>query len=173
MLFRSAPLPEPGGGRAWWRIDGGDSPVHVWADELPSGFRPNPEVGAARQAIQTLLRDARQRYAPDVIAIVGFSQGAMLALDVAIAAEPAVDRVAALSGVLIADSLPALRRGQAKPPSVFVSHGRKDGALPFAGGASAEKVLGAHGYPVRFVPFDGGHEIPATIVAELGRFLFG
>jgi phospholipase/carboxylesterase len=172
FLVPAAPLSEPNGGRAWWRLDGGSRPAPAWKDDVSPEHLPNPQVSAARQAIQALLRDARQRYAPDTIAIAGFSQGAMLALDVAIAAEPPVARVAALSGVVLADSLPALHRGQPSPPAVFVSHGRKDPVLPFAGGASIETVLGAHGYRVTFAPFDGGHEIPAAVVAELGRFLF-
>jgi phospholipase/carboxylesterase len=173
FLVPAGPLLEPGGGRAWWRLDGNARPAHAWKDEVLPDHHPNPQVTAARQAVQSLLRDAEQRYAPDSIAIAGFSQGAMLALDVAIAAEPAVARVAALSGVVLADSLPALHRGQASPPAVFVSHGRQDPVLPFAGGASIETVLGPHGYRVTFAPFDGRHEIPAAVVAQLGRFLFG
>jgi phospholipase/carboxylesterase len=173
FLVPAAPLAEPGGGRAWWRLDGPARPVHAHTDELPKDHRPNPEVSAARQAIQALLRDARERYAPDAIAIAGFSQGAMLALDVAIAADPPVTRAAALSGVVLADSLPALQRKQAIPPSIFVAHGSRDPVLPYAGGASIEKLLSAHGYPVSFFPFEGGHEIPPAVVTRLGQFLFG
>jgi len=172
FLVPAAPLAEPGGGRAWWRLDGNDRPAHVWKDELPPDYRPNAAVAAARRAIQALLRDARQRYAPDSIALVGFSQGAMLALDVALAADPPVERVAVLSGVLIADALPALHAQKPALPAVFVSHGRSDPVLPYAGGASIETVLAPYGYPVTFVPFEGGHQIPPTVVAQLRTFLF-
>jgi phospholipase/carboxylesterase len=171
FLVPAAPLPEPGGGRAWWRREGPERPAPTWKDELPLDHRPSPQLAAARQAIQTLLRGARERYAPDSISVIGFSQGAMLALDVALAADPAVQRVAALSGVLLADSLPALHVKKAASPAVFVSHGRTDPVLPFAGGASIESVLTPHGYRVTFFPFDGGHEIPAAVVEQLGRFL--
>ena len=40
--------------------------------------------------------------------MAGFSQGAMLSLDVALASRPPVDLVAMLSGVMLADTLPAL-----------------------------------------------------------------
>jgi phospholipase/carboxylesterase len=172
FLVPAAPLAEPGGGRAWWRLDGADRPAHVWKDELPPDFRPNAGVAAARQAVQAVLRDARQRYAPDSIALVGFSQGAMLALDVALAADPPVDRVAVLSGVLLADALPALHVKKPALPAVFVSHGRSDPVLPFAGGASIETVLAPYGYQVKFVPFEGGHQIPRTVVEQLRAFLF-
>lgn len=172
FLVPAALLPEPGGRRAWWHSAGATRPPVAWKDELAPDFRARPDIAAARQAVQALLRDAQRRYAPDSIAVAGFSQGAMLALDIALSADPPITRVAALSGVVLADSLPALRRGQPAPPAVFVSHGRKDVVLPFEGGASVQKVLAPHGYRVRFVPFDGGHEIPASVVAELGRFLF-
>ena len=172
FLVAAAPLAEPGGGRAWWRLEPSERPAHAGSDQLPPNYQFNRQVAAARQLVQALLRDAMQRYAPDAIAIAGFSQGAMLALDVALAADPPVQRVAVLSGVLLADSLPALQLRRAAPAAVFVSHGRQDPVLPFAEGASIETVLRPHGYPVTFFPFDGGHEIPSAVVARLRAFLF-
>lgn len=171
FLVPAAPLAEPNGGRAWWRIDGASRPAHAYSDELPAGYSVNPQLLAARRAVQALLRDAQQRYAPDAIALAGFSQGAMLALDVALAADPPVTRVAALSGTLLVDSLPSLRARPAKLPAVFVAHGRSDAVLPFAAGSAIPQVLSAHGYGVTFLPFDGGHQIPPGVVSELRTFL--
>jgi phospholipase/carboxylesterase len=171
FLVPAAPLPEPGGGRAWWRIDTNDRPAQVRSDELPRDYQPHRQVAASRQAVQALLRDARQRWAPDAIALVGFSQGAMLALDLALAADPPVTHVAVLSGSLLADSLPALHVKKPALPDVFVAHGRGDQMLPFAAGASIESVLAPHGYHVTFFPFDGGHQIPTAVVVQLRQFL--
>ncbi|HVZ34510.1 MAG TPA: hypothetical protein VG963_18905, partial [Polyangiaceae bacterium] len=158
FLIPAAPIPEPNGGRAWWSIDHPERPAPVSSDALPPHYPPHPQLEAARHAIQALLRDAKRRYAPDAIAIAGFSQGAMLALDVALAADPPVDRVAVLSGALLADSLPALHVDRRQRPAVFVSHGRADPRLPFASGESIERILAPRGYAVTFFPFDGGHE---------------
>jgi phospholipase/carboxylesterase len=171
FLVPAAPLPEPNGGRAWWRIDGGVRPAHAYRDEVPQGYRPNEQLLAARRAVQALLRDAQQRYAPDAIALAGFSQGAMLALDVALAADPPVARVAVLSGTLLVDSLPALHAQKPPLPAVFVSHGRSDPMLPFAAATAISTVLSPHGYGVKFFPFDGGHQIPPAVVSELRTFL--
>ena len=173
FLVPAAPLPEPGDGRAWWQIDRGTRPAHVWKDELPPQFRANAQVTEARLAVQALLREARERYAPDSVALVGFSQGAQLALDVALAGDPRVDRVAVLSGALIADSLPALRAATPPLPAVFVSHGRTDLVLPFQGAKSFQALLAERGYAVTFFPFAGGHAIPGDVVAALGQFLSG
>jgi len=126
---------------------------------------------AARAAIQGLLRTIEASFAPTSLAIGGFSQGAMLALDVALAGEPPVAKVAVLSGVLLADSLPALHAGRARP-AVFAAHGRQDGILAFEGGERAQAMLRAHGLPVTWSPFSGGHEIPEAIVEQLRGFLF-
>jgi phospholipase/carboxylesterase len=175
FLVPAAPLPQGLGGRAWWRINEPARPPLAASDELPEGHQPNPQVTASRRAVQALLRDAKQRYAPESIALAGFSQGAMLSLDVAIAADPPVDKVAVLSGALLADSLPALRAQPANAPRplVLVSHGRSDPVLPFRGAQSIATVLEPRGYRVTWVPFDGGHEISPLVVAKLREFLFG
>jgi predicted esterase len=82
VFVPAAPLTEPGGGRAWWHLDPGDRPAWAWDDTEPEGYEPHRLVTAARTAVQGLLDTARARYAPDTMVMAGFSQGAMLALDV-------------------------------------------------------------------------------------------
>jgi phospholipase/carboxylesterase len=170
FFFPAGPLPERGGGRAWWHLDGPDRPAHAWDDQLRTE-PPHPQLLAVRGAIQRILRTIQVRHRPDTLVIGGFSQGAMLALDVALAAAPAVDKVAMLSGVLLADSLPALRAPGPRP-AAFISHGRQDGILSFEGGDRCRQILAAHQVAVTWRPFDGGHEIPPEIVEELRAFLF-
>jgi phospholipase/carboxylesterase len=171
FVVPAAPMPEIGGGRAWWHLDRGDRPAHALDDQPPSRS-VHADLLAARNAVQTVLKTVRQLYAPDTLCVVGFSQGAMLALDVALDASPPVDRVAALSGVLLVDSVPGLRAARATRPAVFVSHGRGDPRLPFRSGERAKDLLERHGFKVAFHPFDGGHEIPPEVVSELRTFLF-
>ncbi len=170
FLVPVGPLPEARGGRAWWHLD--QRPAQAVSDEPPPGHQPHRDVSAARAAVQALLRDARQRYAPESVALVGFSQGAMLALDVAIAGDPEVDRVAVLSGALLVDSLSALRAPKARRAAVFVAHGLRDPMLPFRGAERIKAILEPHGHPVTWLPFDGAHEIPDAVVAALREFVF-
>jgi phospholipase/carboxylesterase len=167
----AAPLPELGGGRAWWHLDAADRPAHAWNDQETAGHQPHQQVLAVRGAVQQLLRDIQSRHRPDRLVLGGFSQGAMLSLDVALAAAPPVDRVFALSGVLLADSLPGLKAPRPVKPPVFISHGRQDPMLSYTGGSKAKELLERHGYHVEFHPFDGGHEIPPAVVAALRAFL--
>ena len=38
----AAPLPEMGGGRAWWHLDPNTRPPHADTDQVPAGFRGTP-----------------------------------------------------------------------------------------------------------------------------------
>jgi phospholipase/carboxylesterase len=168
----AGPLPEMGGGRAWWHLDPSDRPLHAWDDQEVAGHQPHHQVLAARAAIQQVLRTIQSRQKPERLILGGFSQGAMLSLDVALAAEPPVDRVAALSGVLLADSLPGLKAARPVKPPVFISHGRQDQMLSYRGGEKAKELLERHGFSVTFHPFPGGHEIPMDVVSALRKFFF-
>jgi phospholipase/carboxylesterase len=168
----AAPLPEIGGGRAWWHLDPHSRPPHAASDRVAPEFRPSPPVAAARTAVQGLIATVVDRYAPETVALLGFSQGAMLSIDVALAGTPAVARVVAMSGVLLVDSVPALIASHAVKPRFLLSHGRQDPVVPFASGTRGKELLEAHGFPVTWRPFDGGHEIPPPVLAEAERFLF-
>jgi phospholipase/carboxylesterase len=106
------------------------------------------------------------------VALVGFSQGAMLAIDVALAGAPGVDLVVAMSGVLLTDSVSALTAPHPRKPRFLLSHGRRDPVVSFSSSERAKDLLEKHGFSVTWRPFDGGHEIPPPVLAEVNRFLF-
>jgi phospholipase/carboxylesterase len=145
----------PSGGSAWWQLD--KRPTYDAEQELV--VEP-ADLLRARRAVLGVLATLRERYAPDALFVAGFSQGAMLALDVALQPMARVERVAVLSGALPRDSGRALARRRKQRPLVFVSHGRQDRVLRFAGAEHLVQRLEAADYAVRFRPFDGGHEIP-------------
>jgi predicted esterase len=97
----------------------------------------------------------------------------MLALDVALACEPRVDRVAVLSGALLLDSLPAVQHGCGRSRRVLVMHGRVDPIVPFQNAERAVAILEQRGVKVDFRPFDGRHEIPRSARSALGELAFG
>ena len=173
MVFvPAAPLNE-GSGRAWWHLDAGARAHYARADALPPDFQPLAAITSAREAVQALLRRIHERLAPSLVTVAGFSQGAMLALDVGLRCEPRVDRVAVLSGSLLLDSLPAVHEGCGRGRRVLMTHGRVDPILPFENAERAVAILGQHGIKTDFRPFDGRHEIPGSVRAALGDFAFG
>ena len=166
-IVPAAPIELPNGGRAWWPMRGRPS---YSADQVL--LVPSQKLEPARAAVQGLLSTINERFAPESLFLVGFSQGAMLALDVALIASSSVARVAVLSGALLDDAATRLNEPRRVPPSVFVSHGRQDHVLAFEGAEHLVEAMKARDFSVTFRPFDGGHEIPATTVQELKAFLF-
>ena len=170
FYFPEAPLAERGGGRAWWHLDEYRAALN-FEEEPPPGRPPHPPVLAARQAVQALLRQIKERQRPDRVVLGGFSQGAMLSLDVALTASPAVDAVVALSGLLLPDSLAALRSAETPRFPVFLSHGQHDAVLPFGAGQRAHTLLAGQGHQVTWQPFPGEHEIPPPVLRGAAAFL--
>jgi phospholipase/carboxylesterase len=103
----------------------------------------------------------------------GFSQGAMLAFDIALRSERPLAALVQLSGARIArrfwDPLLEARAGT----RAFISHGRSDPDLAFSATESFQHDLRAAHWLVDFCPFDGGHEVPLVALRALKRFLRG
>jgi phospholipase/carboxylesterase len=173
FVLPAAPLAMGNGGRAWWAIDAADRPPYVTDSGASSNASSSPALDAARSAVQRVLARTIELFAPDTLSIAGFSQGAMLSLDVALVAPPAVARIGLLSGALLVDAAERLQRFGDARPAVFVAHGREDRRLPFSGAERTKAALEERGFSVTWRPFSGGHEIPDNVVRELGAFLFG
>ena len=104
------------------------------------------------------------------LALVGFSQGTMTALHVAMRRAPQIACVVGFSGSLIApDELS--REIAARPPTCLI-HGNADDVVPFASLARAEAALKTHGVPIQAHerPFLG-HSIDMDGIRIAGEFL--
>jgi phospholipase/carboxylesterase len=180
FYFPAAPLSLGGFGwgdsRAWWMIDlptvarlqqGDLRALREFRKQEPEG------MAAARNVFKKLVLDvAAQLDLPmKKVALGGFSQGAMLATDVALRLEEAPGGLAILSGtLLLEDQWRAKAKARAGLP-VFQAHGRQDPLLGFFAAEWLRDLLVDSGLAVEFHPFDGGHGIPPEIVAKLAAFL--
>jgi phospholipase/carboxylesterase len=162
----------PVGGRAWWRLD--LSAYRARAEALPDLSRARPEglVRSAR-AIRTLMEEVEDRLGSQrgQMVLGGFSQGAMISADIAFRTDEPLHALILLSGTFVDEAswtqaMPA-RRGL----PVFIAHGRQDDVLRFDTAARLAEAMRRAGLQVTWVPFDGGHEIPASVVTELNHFL--
>lgn len=172
VYLPTAAIPHPKGGAMWWEFAPGDWP-RPWSDDPSVDAWPGPsrQLPRAREAVLELVAQIRRAHRPDAVALAGHSQGAMLALDVALAAEPPVDRVAAASGTLLLDSVPAVTRERSARPRVLLAHGREDRLVPFDAALRAKALLEQSGFDVTLAPWDGGHRIASEVVPTLRRFL--
>ena len=154
------------GGRGWWPLELGVADAGT-ADLAHS--RP-PGLTAASAAVTRLLRGWAWSSRGDVV-LGGFSQGAMVAGDVAFRSTARLSALVLLSGTPVDEA--SWRRGYAAREGmpVFIAHGRGDAVLPFSGSERIQRELASTGLRVTWVPFDGGHEIPAEVVIALNQFL--
>lgn len=156
------------GSRAWWMIDfeAIERAMHE------GGFRARlrnerPEgLVEAREQLMTLVTEVQDETGLPTarIALGGFSQGAMLTLDVATQLAESPAALFQWSGTLMNEEEwrgLAPRRAGLK---VIQSHGRQDPLLPYDWAESLRDMLVECGLEVEFMPFDGPHTIPASAI---------
>jgi len=172
FMFPVAPLPldqGPFDGRAWWMLDLEQIArgVERDIDTVPDG------LAAARERVLAMLDDLdRNEGLPrDRVFLGGFSQGAMLACDTALRSPHAFAGLIILSGSIIARPEWEARWPARKGLPVFQSHGTDDPILPHDVAIQLKDSLLAHGLPVTWHEFRGGHEIPFPVLEQLGLFL--
>lgn len=94
------------------------------------------------------------------IVLGGFSQGAMLATDLTLHMDEAPGALVAFSGTLLCETEWRRLAPGRKGLKVLQSHGRHDPLLAFPAAERLRDLLRSGGAELRFVPFDGQHEIP-------------
>jgi phospholipase/carboxylesterase len=165
FVIPDAPLEAEPRGRCWWPSDSEERALRGGPIDL---FALDPPGRA--EACASLGRLCRE-FAGDIpLALVGFSQGGMLAMDFVLHGGRA-DALALLSSsrIAYADWLPRLGALAGKP--VLVAHGHEDIELPFAAGLALRDAAAAGGADTEWLAFEGGHVIPLVVWRALRRFL--
>lgn len=165
FVIPDAPLAAEPRGRCWWPSDDEERAQRGGPIDL---FALDPVGRAEGRAALDALCGAFARDVP--LALAGFSQGGMLAMDYVLHGGRA-DVLALLSSSRIAysDWLPRLGALAGKP--VLVAHGHDDMELPFAAGLALRDAAIAGGAKTEWLAFEGGHVIPLVVWRALRRFL--
>ncbi|CAN5397161.1 esterase [soil metagenome] len=105
------------------------------------------------------------------IVLGGFSQGAMIALEVALKAPQSPAGVTLFSSTLVNE--PLLRQLLPKHQGLrfFQSHGQNDAMLPFELAERLDMLLNEAGMNGMLYAFRGGHEIPMAVLREWSSWL--
>lgn len=177
FVFPEGPLgvtiPE-GPRRAWWLID---RPLRRrlrdGALDALTRHRP-PGMAAARARTSALLRAVERELGapPERTVIAGFSQGAMLACDLALRAERPYAALGVLSGTLLSEQDWTPRMARHRDMPVFVSHGRGDPFLPYP---MAERLVDRFtdaGHPVRWYGHGAGHVMTPGTAEAFSAFVY-
>jgi phospholipase/carboxylesterase len=165
LVFPNGPWRGPGAARGWWWLDiEGNTPKGErfpdFSGEAPGGIK------VASRLVREFLEDV-----PQPILLGGFSQGAMLSGEIAFQTEQPLAALVMIGGTTVNEAAWVERFPGRRSLPIFIAHGRQDDVLPFAIADRFRTKLQAAGMDVTWVPFDGGHEIPAAVVQELNKFI--
>lgn len=154
------PFDQGGSGRQWFSVSG-----------VTEANRPG-RVVAARAALDRMLNQLlnAEGVGNDLsrVALVGFSQGAIMALDAVASGRWPVRAVVAMAGRLASPAPLA----PAQDTKVLLLHGEADGVMPVPLATEARDALTASGIEVGLQTFPGlGHGISAEVAETAGRFL--
>jgi len=158
--------------RAWWKLDLERIERARETGGIRDLTRERPEgLDAARARVVSVL-DALEALHPRAkVVLGGFSQGAMLACDVALREGRSLAGLVLLSGTLLCEDEWTALFPKLAPLPVFQSHGTRDDVLPFVFAERLRDGLRSAGVKVDWVSFDGGHGIVDEVLSGLGAFL--
>ncbi len=177
LVFPAAPLELAGlygDARAWWLLDLARleddlrrGVPYDRRDEVPDG------LAAARDHVIRLIDQLAARFAiaDDQLVLGGFSQGAMLSLDVALHRPRPPAGLILMSGTLIAEAVWRPRMASLAGVPVMMSHGRHDALLPYSIAEVLRDRLTEAGAAVDWQPFAGSHEIPRGAIDATNQLL--
>ena len=176
FVFPEGPgtIPEVPGGRCWWQIDMLELQMAI----AEGRFRE------MRQSVPPLLPDARARLTALLtllqaetclpwsrFVLGGFSQGAMLATDVALRLETSPGGLIIYSGTLLAEPEWKEFAPQRAGLRVLQTHGTLDPLLPFEAALWLRELLTEAGLEVDFHSFAGMHTIPGEAIRESAELI--
>lgn len=178
FAFPEAPLSPPEvamfGGRAWWPIDvaalqraAAEGRARDRTQETPPG------LSAAREQLDHVLEALVQELSVPERQLVlgGFSQGAMLACDVALHTQRPLAGLILLSTTLLnRDVWQPLMAARAGLP-VLQTHGVQDPLLAYEFATELRDLLQNEGLAVQWLQFRGGHELPPDVMDAVARFV--
>ena len=178
FVFPAAPLSLEAfgmpGGRAWWYLDLERLNAAIEQGEFRDQRTHVPaELPEASRLLTALVEDIGETWnvPPGRLLLGGFSQGSMLATDVALRLPEAPAALCIWSGTLLCEAewreLASHRAGL----KVLQSHGRLDPLLPFAAAEWLRDLMTDGGLDVEFIEFPGVHTIPAEAIERTAALL--
>jgi len=159
-------------GRAWFPIRMADmeaaamrGEVIDFADLLPEGMEE------ARTRLVSFLNTLR--IPPKELIIGGFSQGAMMGVDIAVHLLEDVRGLILFSGTLINRQAWIQKLPEKQKVTFFQSHGRSDPLLGYQHAERLYQELLTAKLTGTFAGFDGGHEIPLPVIKQAKDYIAG
>jgi len=147
--------------RAWYDIDP-QSPISGASDIAVS-------VAQISQLIEKQLERGLKSHQ---IILAGFSQGGVIALELALAYDRKLAGIMALSTYIhdLENLNDRLGLANTETP-IFMAHGRMDPMIPIARAAAARSSLDALNYPVEWHEYPMGHQVCESQIRDISLWL--
>ncbi len=149
------------GGRAWFSLKMNDN--RLFSDEH--------SLSHLQKHCEQLLDFIRSLNTNKII-LGGFSQGAIMALNLALRMSPPPQALIIMSGALFPyEVLTREKKNFSKAGSFFQCHGKTDPLLLYSEAKEVYDFLCDLQWAGKFISFDGGHEIPHAILLQVQEFI--
>lgn len=166
FYFPDAPLEVPIGphmmGRGWFPISVRDLETGVDFTKV----RP-PGLDKSAEAVSGLLFELNSKK----LVLGGFSQGAMIATEVALHSPEDVQGLIILSGAMLDEENWTKKSAGLKTIKILQAHGQHDQVLPFVVSQRLNEMIKKGGAEIDWIPFSGGHEIPMPVLQRARQFI--
>ena len=153
------------GGYAWFSLD-----------FTPEGLVPHfDEARIASTQILELLDGLKSDYPvdPTRVCLLGFSQGASMAVSVGLGVPEAVAAVVSLSGYCPPEVVPDVLSSALDGLPVLMTHGQYDPVIPIGQGQESRDVLARMPVALDYREYPMGHEINTECLQDLATWLAG
>jgi phospholipase/carboxylesterase len=153
---------------------GPESVGYAWYPMSMGGPPDVDAILASRQRLEVFIDECAQSYPidPQKFAIVGFSQGGVMAYSLALANPHRFTALAVLSSWLPKELLPRIEISTAvQSLPTIVQHGSEDSTIPVDRARSSVEILRQLKVPLTYREYVMGHEIGAKSLADLSAWL--
>jgi phospholipase/carboxylesterase len=153
---------------------GPEASGYAW---YPMSMGGPPDIAsmlASRQRLQRFLDECLARYPIDAkkLAILGFSQGGVMAYSLALADPDRFAALAALSSWLPAELVPHLSLSDStKALPTLIQHGTQDSTIEVERARDSVEVLRKARIPLTYREYEMGHEIRPRSLSDLSAWL--
>ena len=151
--------------------------MYAWFQVLLDPNNPviNPDQAeSSRRTIVRFIAEAVATYQADAarVFLLGFSQGAIMSLSVALTEPSAVSGVVAMSGRLLPEVLPLLAPPEAlRGLPILLQHGTADQVLPIQHGRTARDRLATLPVDLTYREYAMAHEVTEESLADAADWL--
>jgi len=153
------------------------APYKADSGEGNSWFGGNDETGwefdKTFDGMNDLINKIQKRgYSSSKIFLIGFSQGACLAIDFALRLPFSIGGIVAIAGFIkFKERFLEEASNESGDTPILLMHGNQDDIIPITAGKTAYNILHERGYPIYFESYNAKHKIPLKKMSLINEFI--